>query len=109
VPLVFLPLQSAEVQACRFPCIERCTRSREVGVIIDTGDWAVASSRGSISCVRLRESREWAQLRLASALLPLVPSVGCELVSETVTNSPAAFFSTPRGLVAAKARRTPRR
>ena len=92
VPLVFLPLQSAEV-ACRFPGIEKMRPEKEIVVISDTGDVWQGGSAWVMCLWALCEYREWAQRLAHPALLPLARRA-CELVSENRHTLSRWFFST---------------
>ena len=80
VPLVFLPLQSAETE-CRFPGIGKLHPEKEMVVISDTGDVWQGGSAWVMCLWALREYREWAQRLAHPALLPLARRA-CEAVSE---------------------------
>ena len=79
VPLVFIPLQSDEVQR-RFPGIDALKPNEQLLVISDKG--SVYRGAGAwIMCLwALRKYRQHAQRLATPALLPLARSV-CELLS----------------------------
>ena len=92
IPLVFLPLQSAEV-ACRFPGIEKLHPEREIVVISDTGDVWQGGSAWVMCLWALREYREWSQRLAHPALLPLARRA-CEVVSENRHRLSRWIFNT---------------
>jgi hypothetical protein len=80
VPLVFLPLQSAEA-GCRFPGLGQLHPEKEMVVISDTGEVWQGGSAWVMCLWALREYREWAQRLAHPALLPFARRA-CEFVSE---------------------------